>query len=98
HTYAAAAGPIGSSADCQVTRVFAAPIKSLRLTLVSGTADDIGYVGDLLVTPDSLGTPHCATVGHVTNSFDVSSQVAISGNTATLTLRAQENCCCVTGW
>jgi hypothetical protein len=98
HTYVAPAGPIGSFADCQITRAFAAPVKSVKLTLLSGTADDIGYVGDLLVTPDSQGTPPCAGVGHVTSSVDVSGQVAIMGNTATLTLRAQENCCCVTGW
>jgi hypothetical protein len=29
---------------------------------------------------------------------DVTSQVTVSGNTASFVLRAQENCCCFTGW
>jgi len=29
---------------------------------------------------------------------DVSSQVSVRANTVALTLRAQENCCCITGW
>jgi hypothetical protein len=98
HTYSAMAGPIGSFADCRITRTFAGPIKSIKVTVVAGTADDIGYVGDILVTPNSLGTPKCSTLGQVASPVDVSSQVAIRANTATLTLRAQENCCCVSGW
>jgi len=98
HTYSAQAGPVGSFADCHLTRTFAAPVKSVKLTLVSGTADDIGYVGNILVTPNSLNTPHCSTLGYVSIPVNVSSEVSIRANTATLTLRAQENCCCVTGW
>jgi len=98
HTFSAQAGPVGSFAECPITRKFAAPIKSIKVTIVSGTADDIGYVGGTLVTPNSLGTPHCATVGFVTNQTDVSSQATLWANEATLNLRAQENCCCTTGW
>ncbi len=98
HTYVMPAGPIGSFADCTITRKFAAPIKSIKVTIVSGTADDIGYVGETLVTPESFGTPVCWGVGRVTNVVDVSSQVAVGANIAALKLRAQENCCCVTGW
>jgi hypothetical protein len=98
HTYVAQAGPVGSFAECRVTRTFAAPVKSVRLTVVSGTADDIGYVGNTLVTPNSQNTPNCSTLGYVLAPVNVSSQVTIRDNTATLTLRARENCCCVTGW
>jgi hypothetical protein len=98
HTYRANAGPIGSLADCPITRAFAAPIKSLKVTIESGTADDIGYVGNILVTPNSVIPPDCATLGRVLDPVDVSSQVSVNGNTATLVLRAKENCCCDTGW
>lgn len=95
YTYAVPAGGIGSFANHQVTRTFDAPIVSLTLTIVGGRADDIGYVGGRLVTSIP---PMCADVGTVTAPVDVSDQVTINGNTATFTLRAQENCCCVTGW
>ena len=49
HTYATNAGPIGSFADCSITRLFAFPIQSIKLTIVAGMADDLGYVGSLLV-------------------------------------------------
>ncbi len=98
HTYSAPAGPIGSFADCVITRTFAAPVKSVKLFIVAGTCDDIGYVGSLLVTPNSDRPPDCATLGRVTNTLDVSSQVTIDRNTAAVTLRAKENCCCWTGW
>jgi len=96
HTYAATNLPVGSLADCRITRTFAAPIKSLRLSLVAGTADDIGYVGSLLVTPDSAG--QTCRLGHVTNAVDVTRAATVSGNTVTLTLRARDTCCCFTGW
>jgi len=98
HTYRANAGPIGSFAECPITRTFAAPIKSIKVTIESGTADDIGYVGNILVTPNSVIPPDCATLGRVLKPVDVSSQVSINGNTATLVLRTKENCCCETGW
>ncbi len=98
HSYASQAVPVGSFADCRLTRTFAAPVKSVKLTIVSGTADDIGYIGNTVVTPNSLNTPHCSTLGYVNNPVNVSTDVTIRANTATLTLRAQENCCCVTGW
>lgn len=96
HTYTANNLPVGSFAECAISRAFAAPIRSVKLTIVSGTADDIGYVGDTLVTPDSFGTT--CRLGHVTNVVDVSSQVTIAGNVASLTLRARDTCCCNTGW
>jgi len=95
YTYAVPAGGIGSFADFPVTRTFPAPIGSLQLFIVGGRADDIGYVGSRLVT----NVPAmCADVGTVTSVQDVTDQVTISGDTATFVLRAQENCCCVTGW
>lgn len=96
HTYAAGNLPVGSYADCQITRTFAAPIKSLKLFIVSGTADDVGYVGNILVTPDSANVD--CQLGHVTGEINVTGAVAVSGNTASLTLRARDTCCCDTGW
>src|ERR1043166_4713927 len=96
HTYTANNLPVGTVAECDITRTFAAPIRNVKLTIISGTADDIGYVGSMLVTPDSFGTT--CKLGHVTNAVDVSSQVTINRNVATLTLRAQDTCCCNTGW
>ena len=61
---------VGSFANCAITRTFAAPIKSVKLTIVSGTADDIGYVGDTLVTPNSFGTT--CMLGRVLTAVDVS--------------------------
>jgi hypothetical protein len=92
HTYRLTSGPIGTYADCNVTRTFAAPVKSVRLSIVSGTADDIGYVGNILVTPNSLGTPPCSTLGYITNTFDVTRQAVFEFNRVTFTLRARENC------
>ncbi len=96
HTYVAANLPVGNYADCQITRTFAAPIKSLKLFIVSGTADDVGYVGNILVTPNSANV-NCQ-LGHVTGEINVTSAVTVSGNTASLTLRARDTCCCDTGW
>jgi hypothetical protein len=95
YTYSVPAGARGTFADCPIERTFSAPIESLRVTIVAGRADDIGYVGDLLVTDVK---PACADVGTVVAPVEVTSQVAIEGATARLLLRAQENCCCVTGW
>jgi len=96
HTYTVNNLPVGSYADCAITRTFAAPIKSVRLTIVSGTADDVGYVGNILVTPDSANVT--CRLGHVNNEMDVTSAVTVSRNTASLTLRARDTCCCNTGW
>jgi hypothetical protein len=95
HTYSVRAGARGTFADCTVTRKFAQPIASLKLFIVSGQADDIGYVGSRLVTDVA---PACARVSAVTGEVEVTDQVTVDGDTATFTLRAQENCCCVTGW
>ena len=95
HTYSVGAGPIGSFADHTITRRFGAPIKEIHVTIVGGRADDIGFVGGLLVTNV---VPQCSDVATVVAPVDVSSQVTVSGAEASLTLRAQENCCCVTGW
>ncbi|MEI2726393.1 MAG: lectin-like protein [Verrucomicrobiota bacterium] len=96
HSYVAANLPVGSYANCQITRTFAAPVKSLKLILVSGTADDVGYVGNILVTPNSTTQP--CQLGQVTNEVDVTRAVSVNGNTASLTLRARDTCCCTTGW
>jgi len=96
HTYAVRNLPVGSFADCRITRTFAAPIKSIQVTIISGTADDIGYVGEILVTPDSLNTT--CRLGHVTNEVDVTRAISVSGNTASVTLRARDTCCCESGW
>lgn len=96
HTYSVANLPVGSYAECQIARTFAAPIKSLKLFIVSGQADDVGYVGGQLVTPNSANVS-CVT-GEVTREMDVTRSVTVSGNTATLTLRARDTCCCFTGW
>jgi len=95
HTYSVGAGGIGTFADLPVQRTFNAPIKTIKLTIVSGQADDIGYVGSMLVTDVA---PACRRVSAVVAPVDVTSQVTVSGNTASFVLRAQENCCCVTGW
>ena len=98
HTYATNAGPIGSFADCGITRLFAFPIQSIKLTIVAGMADDLGYVGNLLVASNFDQTTPCTGVGNATNLVDVTSQVQTNGNAATFLLRAKENCCCSTGW
>ena len=96
HTYVAHNLTVGSFADCAITRTFAAPIKSIKLSSISGTADDVGYVGNILVTPDSANVT--CRLGHVTNVVDVTSAVSVNGNTVSLTLRAKDTCCCDTGW
>ena len=98
HTYATNAGPIGSFVQFGVTRLFAYPIRTIKVAIVAGTADDIGYVGDVLVTPGLDGAPQCSPVAQVTNTVDATSAVQTNGNAATLQLRAEENCCCSTGW
>lgn len=95
HTYSVRASGIGTFADRTITRRFSAPIQDIKVTVVGGQADDIGYVGSLLVTNVA---PRCGGVSAVVAPVDVTSQVTVSGSEATLTLRAQENCCCVTGW
>jgi len=95
HTYVTPFAGTGNFSDCQVVRRFGAAIQSLRVTLVSGQADDIGYVGNRLVTDLPAA---CSRVGAVVSEVDVTDQVQIEGGTATLLLRAKENCCCATGW
>jgi hypothetical protein len=95
HTFVVGAGPIGSFAERTVIRRFASPIDSIRVTVVDGDADDIGFVGTLLVTDVK---PRCAGVGRVLAPVDVTSAVTVTEAEASLVLRAQENCCCVTGW
>lgn len=95
YSYAQGFAGIGSEADLPVSRTFPGRIVSLVLTIIDGKADDIGFVGNIQVTNQF---PQCRDVGAVTAPVDVSSQVAISGNTASFLLRAVENCCCSTGW
>lgn len=96
HTYAERNVAVGGFSDCAITRTFAAPIKSLKVTIVEGRADDIGYVGNVLVTPNSFNTT--CRLGTVASEINVSSAVTINRNVASLTLRAQDSCCCDTGW
>jgi 3D (Asp-Asp-Asp) domain-containing protein len=95
HTYSVPAGGRGAFADHRVVRTFERPVASVKLYIIAGRADDIGYVGSRLVTSVPGA---CQNVGTVTGEQDVSDQATISGNNVSFTLRAQENCCCVTGW
>lgn len=95
YTYSVPSAGLGTFAELPVERTFAQPIKTIKVTIVDGQADDIGYVGNLLVTTIE---PSCAAIGSVSAPVDVTSEVAVNGATASLLLRAQENCCCVTGW
>ncbi len=96
HTYNVDSDDLDFIAGCEITRTFARPIKRLKLTIVGGHADDVGYVGNKLVTPDNIG---CFLGGSVRPPVDVTNQVQIAGNVATLQLRAKETCCgCVSGW
>ncbi|MDQ6799703.1 MAG: D-alanyl-D-alanine carboxypeptidase family protein [Acidobacteriota bacterium] len=95
YTYSVRSAGVGSAASFQVTRTFNAPIVSLHLYIVAGSADDYGFVGSKLVT-DVAGM--CQGVGSVTGVQEVSDQVTITGDTASFTLVAVENCCCNTGW
>ena len=95
HTYSVPSAGIGSFAQCTVTRTFSQPIQSIHVFIEGGRADDIGYVGDQLVTSV---VPSCSDIGTVTASMEVTTQVTVNGSSASFVLRAQENCCCVTGW
>jgi hypothetical protein len=95
HRYSAASTVFGAFADCVLTRIFPGPIRSLKVTIVSGQADDIGYIGSTLVT--TVPSP-CQDVGQVLGPIDVTNQVSIQRNTATMLLRAQDLCCCGVGW
>lgn len=100
HSYNAPAGQIGSFADCTITRRFSHPIRLIRVTIVQGHPDDIGFIGNMQVT----STGDCSGIGVVQSPVDVTSQVTIGNRPArpatlaTLVLRAKENCCCATGW
>jgi hypothetical protein len=95
YSYAQGAAGIGTEADLPVSRTFPGRIVSLVVTIVAGKADDIGFVGNMQVTNQF---PQCRDVGAVTAPVDVTSQVTVSGDTASFLLRAIENCCCSTGW
>ncbi len=95
HTFSQSAAGIGSVASLRVVRTFQKPVRTVKLTIVGGQADDIGYVGNTLVTSIQ---PSCAGVGAVVSPVDVSNQATIDGNNVSFTLSATENCCCRTGW
>lgn len=95
HTFSQSAGGVGTVASQRVVRTFDRPVRTVKLTIVGGQADDIGYVGSTLVT--SI-LPSCAGVGAVVSPVDVSDQATIDGNNVSFTLSARENCCCQTGW
>jgi len=89
--------PVGAFADCPVLRTFARPIATIMLSILKGsTVDDTGYVGAMRVTAEHQGCngPH----EEVLETVDVTSQVTVNGSSATFLLRAQETCCCFTGW
>lgn len=96
YTYSKQAGALGTFADFRVVRGFGRPIQSIKVTVVSGQADDVGYVGNMRVTSESPGT--CGPIGVVSTPVDVTSQVTVNGDSATLLLRARENCGVATGW
>jgi len=95
HTYALRASGSGTFVDMLVIRRFSQPIEDITVTIEGGQADDIGYVGGTLVTDVK---PSCAGVGAVPGPIDVTDQVTVDGDEARLLLRAEENCCCWTGW
>ena len=94
HSYCVNALPEGEFADQAVKRTFTAPIQSIRVTIVSGDADDIGYVGDLLVAPGK----ETVAVGQVEKPVDVTSQVTVDGCTASLLLRTKDKWKIYQGW
>jgi hypothetical protein len=77
------------------TQTFPGTITSIHVTIESGSADEIGYVGGLLVTDVP---PPCGGVGQVLAPVDVTSQVTVDGNTASVVLSAENDCCCSSGW
>lgn len=95
HTYSQIPDPIDPSAYLPIARSFGRTIESIKVTIVAGDADDIGYVGNMQVT---TGNGSCGSVGRVTTPIDVTSQVTISGDTANLYLRARDTCGLVVGW
>lgn len=92
YTFSTPFAGIGNFAELPI---FEADIQEIQVTIVAGTAADVGFVGALQVTS---GPDGCAGVQSVTAPVDVTSQVTVDGATASLVLRALENCCCVTGW
>lgn len=95
HTFSVPFVGINNFADLPVSRTFEQEIQDIQVFIEAGTADDVGFVGALQVTSGPLG---CNGVQEVTDAVDVTTQVTVDGATASLVLRALENCCCVTGW
>lgn len=97
HTYVAQSSGVGTYATCQITRVFSGQIRSLTLQIHEGRFDDVGYVGSTRVTSYWGNTCHQGN-GDFLGLQDVSNQVTINGNTATVKVNALETCCCYTGF
>jgi hypothetical protein len=95
HTYSQIPDRIDPNAYLPIARSFGRTIESIKVTIVAGDADDIGYVGNLQVT---TGNGTCGSVGQVTTPIDVTSQVTFSGDTANLYLRARDTCGLTVGW
>jgi hypothetical protein len=95
HTFSVPFVGIDNFADLPISRTFEQEIQEIQVTIEAGTADDVGFVGALQVTDGPLG---CSGVQSVVGSVDVTSQITVDGATASLVLRALENCCCATGW
>jgi hypothetical protein len=95
HTYSQIPDPIDPNAYLPIARSFGRTIETIKVTIVAGDADDIGYVGNMQVT---TGNGTCGSVGNVTSPVDVTSQVTFSGDTANLYLKARDTCGLTVGW
>ncbi|WP_051189526.1 Kelch repeat-containing protein [Daejeonella oryzae] len=103
HTYNVNSTKIGFLAEAKIKRFFKGKIKSIKVILVSGHADDEGFVGKRKVTvPVNPNNTGCFDGGDVREEIDVTDQVKItdSGQNAVLYLCAKETCQFngVTGW
>jgi hypothetical protein len=78
-----------------ITETFDKPIKSVKATLVSGQADDIGFIDGVQVT--DAKTP-CSAVGDVLGPIDITPYVHIEEKSAWVLATAQNTCMSMVGW
>ncbi len=98
HSYVMKADPQGGYADQFIERFFPGLIQSMKVTIVSGNADDVGYVGKILVAPENP-LPAYGEVSEVATPVDVTSEVNVLGcSTAVLLLRAKDTRGVEKGW
>jgi hypothetical protein len=95
HTFSRTPTTFEPDAFFQVERDFGRPIQSIKVTIVAGDADDVGFVGTRQVTSTAVS---CGGPGSVTAPVDVTSEVTLTGSSARLVLRAQDRCFGVVGW